>query len=335
MKNIFVLAALISATCGCSATYRITPVDNPPATVRYDRGAPTTSLQQRNGAVQVTPIQYDSDGKMVFAVAAYNSVNRLANFGVENVEARSGDRGLRIFTVDDLIREARNEAIAASVGMALLGVAAAAASQAAARQTYHSSFHTPRGAYHYRATYYDGAQAAAGTAASIAGASAGIYAIHRSLDAAIEGIGQTVLQTTTVDAGETVAGRVIVQKPRGRKFPQEIVMVVRWNDEVYPFRFMVSRVDGRTPESSVASIPSTSTSSAPEGTFEPEASPASDEPPARMVAVDPPASAIPAIAPASLPARDARLEEPREADGVESDEEYNARMWREQAGHGR
>ncbi|MFN2377059.1 MAG: hypothetical protein ABR538_11010 [Candidatus Binatia bacterium] len=244
------IAAVATNFVGCATTYRVLPIASPPASVRYDRGAPTTSLEQRGGAVQVTPMPMTSDGKLVFGVAAYNAGEVPANIGIENIQARSSeDKRLRIFTADDLVREARNKAIAASVAIALIGAAGAAASHAAAHQTYNSSFYTPRGAYHYRATYFNSAQAAAGTAASIGGATAGIYAVNRSLDAAIAGIGESVLQTTTVDPGETIGARVLMQRPRGGGYPQEIAMSVQWNGEHYPFRFQVLKSGDRSPAS--------------------------------------------------------------------------------------
>lgn len=345
--HVLAIASVATMLSGCAVTYRVTPVETPLTTVRYDHGAPTTSLEQRNGAVQVTPMQFDPDGKLVFAVAAYNNAGTPTNFGTENIETSAQDRRLHIYTVDDLVREARNKAIAASVALAMLGVAGAAVSQAAAHQTYHSSFHTPYGAYHYKATYYDGAQAAAGTAASIAGASAGIYAVNRSLDAAIAGIGQTVLQTTTVDPGETVAGRVLVQRSRG-KYPQEIAMLVHWNKEDYPFRFQVTKSDGRNssagpPLNSAASSPApsqqqnpstpTAASPAPAPPRQQIARPFAPDSPRQQaahssVAASPPIAANKAQAATGKTTASAA---PGRSGTYEDDDAYNERMWKEQA----
>lgn len=105
------VALAIGMIAGCATTYRITPLDSPPATVRYDQGRPTTNLVQRYGAIQVTPLGLDEKGRLAFAVAAYNHAAVGANFGVENIQALSEDnKPLRVFTVDELIRQAKNEA---------------------------------------------------------------------------------------------------------------------------------------------------------------------------------------------------------------------------------
>jgi len=329
--RVLAIASLAVMTSGCATTYRITPIENPPATVRYDRGAPTTSLEQRNGGVQVTPMSFDADGRMVFGVAAYNGANAPANFGVENIETRSPDnKRLRVFTVDDLVRDARNKAIAASVALALLGVAGAVASQAAAHQTYQSTFYTPRGTYRYKASYYDGAQAMAGTAASIGGATAGIYAVRRTLDATIAGIGESVLQTSTVDPGESVGGRVLVQRSRS-SYPQTVTMLVRWNGEEYPFRFQVTKSNGNNPpaprpavasEDAVATVPQAEQAAPVSSTSATNAEPTTLLTPIATTAMPAPAARRATPPPAVVQADHAT---------VESDEEYNDRIRREQA----
>ena len=327
-KSVLAIASIATMVSGCAVTYRITPIESPPATVRYDHGAPTTSLEQQNGAVQVTPMPFDSDGRMVFGVAAYNSTDAPANFGVENIETRSPDsKLLHVFTADDLIRDARNKAIAASVALALIGVAGAVASQAAAHQTYHSSYYTPRGSYHYKASYYDGAQAVAGTAASIGGATAGIYAVNRTLDATIAGIGDAVLQTTTVDPGESVGGRVLVQRSRSGGYPQDIAMLVRWNGEEYPFRFQVTKSNGRNPQPARpanAGVPPV----APPGQATTMA-PASPQPTSQRAASQPVAGSPVAVAttrPVTQPPTSAPATR-----SVDDDDAYNERIRKEQA----
>lgn len=339
------IASLAMIASGCATTYRVTPIESPPATVRYDRGAPTTSLEQRNGGVQVTPMSFDADGRMVFGVAAYNNTDAPANFGVENIETQSADnKRLRVFTVDDLVRDARNKAIAASVALALLGVAGAVASQAAAHQTYQSTFYTPRGTYRYKASYYDGAQAVAGTAASIGGATAGIYAVRRTLDATIAGIGESVLQTTTVDPGESVGGRVLVQRSRS-SYPQTVMMLVRWNGEEYPFRFQVTKSNGTDPppprpEAASEDIAAARAQAEPEpaapslAAADAETSPPMTRP-VTATAVQPPTARL-APSPPTAQRAASPLAVVESANVTEEDDEaYNDRIRREQASFGR
>lgn len=233
MKRLTSVIACVLLVPGCAVTYRIEPVATAPAAVRYDRGAPTTTLQLRRGAVQVTPVMVDS-GKLVFAVAAYNDGDFAETFGTENVRVAAESVPLHVYTGDELVRQERNQAVAASVALALIGIAGVAASQAAAHHDHH-------GYYYYGPSHYDAGAAVVGTAVSIGAAGAGIYAVQNSLDAAIAGIGENVLQTTTIDPGRSAAGRVLVQKPRSTRYPQEVTMVVYWNGENYTFRFQMTR----------------------------------------------------------------------------------------------
>ncbi|HEY2773705.1 MAG TPA: hypothetical protein VGK20_06610 [Candidatus Binatia bacterium] len=226
---------------GCAVTYHVAPLESPPATVRYDHGAGTISLVQHNGALQMTPFGVEN-GKLVFGVAAFNNSAHPANFGVENIHVVTGEnKGLRVFTADDLAREARNKATAESVGLAVVGAAGVAASIAASDQSYHGTYHTPHGSYRYHEHYEDPGVAIAGSALSAGAAGAGIYAVQRSLDATLAGIGQTILQTTTLDPGRSVGGRVVIAKSQSNYYPQDVTVIVDWNGEQYAFPFRVEK----------------------------------------------------------------------------------------------
>ena len=240
LRTLVLVAAGTAALQGCAVTYRITPIESPPATVRYDRGSGTANLVQRYGGVQVTPMGIDN-GKLIFGVAVANSSDRPANFGVENIEMLSPDNKLlHVYSADDLVREERNKATAESIAIAAAGVAGTAASIAASDQHYHETYHTPHGTYRYSEHYHDPGVAVAGSALSLGAAGAGIYAVQRSLDTTIAGIGNSVLQTTTVDPGRSIGGRVFIRKPLNREYPQTVTMRVSWNGENYEFRFQIT-----------------------------------------------------------------------------------------------
>ncbi|HEY2772701.1 MAG TPA: hypothetical protein VGK20_01485 [Candidatus Binatia bacterium] len=327
---------LVLAATSCSTAYRVVPVANPPATVRYEHGSPTTSLEQRGGGVQVTPLQFDAEGKLVFAVAAYNASGYPANFGTENIQATTAlNKALHIYTVDDLAREARNKAIAADVAIVLLGAVAAAASEAGAHQTYRSTFYTPHGTYHYKASYYDAGQAAAGISASAAATSEGIYGVHQALNETIAHIGDAMLQTTTVNPGESVGGRVLVQRAGG-KYPPEIGMLIHWNGEDFPFRFQMRRIDD---------LPAIQADAPPEAA--PIASSGAGPLSAKAAAQAVPHAAMPTPNPGSPAQASAQpdraalvaappppvLAPPRTA--ADRDEEYNRQLWEQQQQYSR
>src|SRR5690606_13347956 len=87
------LAALVAALAvsPCAATkYSLTPIDPGAAQLSYYNGRPTADLELRNGAVQVTPLGVEVNGRISFAVAAYNKLDVTSNLGPENFRARVG-----------------------------------------------------------------------------------------------------------------------------------------------------------------------------------------------------------------------------------------------------
>ncbi|WP_146193618.1 hypothetical protein [Sphingosinicella humi] len=245
MKNqIALLAAASVVLSGCATTYSMTPITSASQTVRYDRGSPTTDFEKEFGAIQVTPVQVADDGKLVFAVAAFNKAETPSNFGVENISLETAEgEAIRVFTHDELVRQAKNKAMWASIATAMAGGLAAYAANQNAYRTTNANLYTPSGGvYHYTARTYDPAAAVVGTAAATAAAGAGIYAIQRTLDNTIANLGDRVLQTTTIDPGEAFGGQVVANELEGANYPRDVILTITWNGEEFPFRFRIDKV---------------------------------------------------------------------------------------------
>ena len=75
---------------------------------------------------------------------------------------------------------------------------------------------------------------AAGTGYSIA-------VIQSNLDSTREALGETVIQTTTLDRGQSYAGKIVLQKVTSTKRPERVSIVVNWNGEQYPFAFQLAK----------------------------------------------------------------------------------------------
>ena len=151
-----------------------------------------------------------------------------------------------------------------------------------------------------------------------------------------------------MDPGESVAGRVLVQRPRGGEYPQEITMLVQWNGEAYPLRFQVTKGDRKsaeparpvvattTPPEPVVqqAIPADVSSSA--GLSEQESPPSVSTTDPAPVPESPRLVASPAPAPAAPPVVAAAPPQPkaRKVSAREEDDEYNRRVWEEQARFG-
>ena len=97
---------------------------------------------------------------------------------------------------------------------------------------------TPDGAYTVSSTTYDPALAAMGTAVATAATLEGMDLVGQQLDAARARLGDTILQTTTIDPQQAWGGYIVVARPRQRP-PYDVDVSAHWNGEDYRFRFDV------------------------------------------------------------------------------------------------
>lgn len=206
--------------------------------VRYDKGVPTVDIGQRNGAVQLRPLPMEH-GSLVFAVTVFNYANLPANIDIGNIAVQVGADQVGIMHVDRLIKKAKNRTWWSQLGVAMLGGlgSAAASSQ---RDNYYGSFSTPYTTYqsHYSAPSIAGQIRAARIEDQTVMT---MSAMQAQLDATREALSDQVLQLTTVDPGEIYAGKIILEKFRTSKLPQQLSITVNWNGEQYPFAFQLAK----------------------------------------------------------------------------------------------
>ncbi len=244
MKFINAIGAITAAFAltGCASTYSVTPVDAGNAKVTYDSGRSTTDLDQKNGSVKVTPLGVMENGRLNFGVAAFNKLDQPVNLGAENFTASVAGAPAQVYTYAQLEKQAKTAAAWATFAVALSGAASVYAANQNAYTTTNATMTTPRGgAYHYTASTYDPTAAALGTAATTAATAGGIYAIRKELDATLDRLGGTILQTTTVNPNTAFGGQIIVAKPKSAA-PYMIEVVAHWNDEDYVFHFNIAQV---------------------------------------------------------------------------------------------
>ena len=234
-----IIALMLSS---CATTYSFTPVDTGAARVIHGPGAPTTDLELANGGIQVTPLGVAGNGRMTFAVAAYNKLAEPSGFGPEHFAASADGARLQVHTYDELEGEAQKAAAWATFAVALAGAAAVYAAHDNAWQTTDTTLHTPDGAYTVSATTYDPALAAMGTAMATAATVEGMNLVGQQLDAARARLGDTILQATTIDPQQAYGGYIVVARPKARP-PYVVEVSARWNDEDYRFRFRVERAE--------------------------------------------------------------------------------------------
>ena len=212
-------------------------------TVRYFKGKPTLDLQQQLGAVQVSPFTIDR-GSLVFTVAVFNRAGAPINVGIENVSAMIDGTPYKVMTVEELIKKEQDRARWKKIGLAFLGgLAAYSASQPT---TYHGTYSTPFGT----STFYGRvSNPYASYNAAIIGAETGlaVNAVQDQLDRTTAALGENVMQLTTVDPGNSYAGKVVLAKLRSKQLPKRVRLLVSMNGETYPFEFQVAKMGTPAP----------------------------------------------------------------------------------------
>lgn len=224
--------------------FLLQPVQVGNETVRYDQGVATVELFNRQGSVQIQPLPVDH-GSLAFFVGVYNAGQLPANIDVTNFSILAGEQSLAVFSRQDLEKKAKNRAMWTQIGLAALG-GLAAAGAASQRDTYHSSFYTPRGSYH---GYYS-APSAFGqiqAAAITAGTGYAIHNVQQRLDQTRRDLANSVVQLSTVDPDRSYGGKIVLAKIKDKKLPTVVTINLDWNGERYPFSFRLVKPGTPTP----------------------------------------------------------------------------------------
>jgi hypothetical protein len=228
---------VISYPAAAATDLRFDPVPEQGTNVRYFKGIATLDREDNAGAVQVTPLGTDHS-RLTFAVSVLNLSNQSNNFGVEDIQADVGGQALPVLTRERLEQMAKKRAMWAQIGVA---VAAGLAAGAAANRTdtYTATTFTPHGTYQTMITTpsVSGQLEAAGAAA---GGGYAIGAIQERLDRTRAALANEIVQTTTVDPQDSYAGRIVIEKYKG-KWPQDVHLVVSFAGHQYPFTFHVAK----------------------------------------------------------------------------------------------
>lgn len=237
-KAIAAITAASMVVSACATSYAVTPKVAGNQEIRYLQGQATTYSDLEHGAVQVTPMGVNAQGRLVFGVAAFNETDKASNFGIENVAAASNGAALRIFTHAEMERQAKNAATAALVLAVVAGAASAYAAQQNATTT--STYSTPRGTYSYR--HYSPVAAQLGTSIALAGTAATTAGIASTLDATLTGLSATVLQTTTIDPDEAFGGQITTDRVAVPSVGSlDAMLSVSWNGDMHTFHWDVTK----------------------------------------------------------------------------------------------
>lgn len=252
--SVLVRIALALGISACATTYKVTPVPDPEQKVHYTQGTATTYSETGDSAVQVTPYGVNEEGRLVFGVALFNKTSAPGNFGVENLSLTAeGGAPVKLFSYDELVREARNRATWAEIGLVVAGAASAYAASENAYSTTNGSISGPYGTTTFYARTYDPAAAYAGSAAAGAATGYGIAGIEYSLDRTLVSLRNHILQTTTIDPRTSFGGSVITDSLSG-SYPHNISLAVNWGTSRYTFQFVATKNDQPAPAIPASSL---------------------------------------------------------------------------------
>lgn len=250
MKNaisIAVATALIATPVAARDKLYALPSNG--ATASYEHGIATVQIIRPNGIVQLTPLGLDHGG-MTFLVTVFNNTDRPINFDLSNIRASASGQAIRAIGVDELIRKAKNRAFWKSVGIGILGGLAAGAASSRTN-TYYSSYTSRYGTSFAMIRY----PSLAGQlqADRITGETVyALSAIERQLARTREMLSDQIVQTTTLQPGDSYAGRVVLAKVTGG-LPRDIEIDLDWNGESYTFTLRLQD-DGATPPPPIESL---------------------------------------------------------------------------------
>lgn len=234
--------AMAAATAACAATtYSFTPVEADGISVGYNKGVPTSTHIGEHGSVRVSPIGLNPAGRMMFGVAALNTSDHAANLGTESVTMEAAGASVRVFTHDELERQARNAATAAMIlNVVATGVSAYAAQQNATTTSY-GTYHSPYGTSTWTSTHYNATAAAIGVTAATTAGAVNQRNIETALDDTLANLGENILQTTTVEPGMSYGGQVVSDRVRmPKEGPLDALVRVNYNGDMHEFRYRIT-----------------------------------------------------------------------------------------------
>jgi hypothetical protein len=212
---------------------------------RYVKGVPTLDLQQRQGAVQLRSIGFYKN-RPAYLIAFYNGGPDPVNIGLEDIHVTIDGAPLRVFPVEEMQRQAKNDAGWKTFLLAL-GGALSSASAASERDTFSGRISGPYGTYIVSASgpslagQLRAERIEAQTVQSIA-------AVQYQLDRTIETFDDQMIQRKTVDPQASYGGMIILDKLKHGDPPFELHLDVDWNGERYPFAYVMQKPGRPVPE---------------------------------------------------------------------------------------
>jgi uncharacterized protein YceK len=221
VKLVLTLSVLVLMT-GCATqltTYSPTP--DQLATVVYDQGVGAITWETNDAVLTMYPtfrFQTPSDIP-TFTLMVQNKTDHDIDFQPETIQAYFDERECHVYTLEERVGEIRSSAKRKQIALAVLGgIAAAGAGYAASHQTATVTSYGSVGRRQYFSTstiqVYDPASGILAGAAVGAATGVGIHQIGKSAGYE-EQAAQGIFQHSTIHAGTTMVGQVMLKKGAG------------------------------------------------------------------------------------------------------------------------
>lgn len=234
------LAACATATnpsgyrSSSAGTLTVYPVRVDDETARYSRGLATLHRETAVGTVELSLHPVTKKSQVTFDVALFNASSAPVNFGIENISVQIDGVPVAVPSREQLASAEKNKTRSRQIGTALVaGVVAGVASTASNDYTYYRGVRTPRGVYGQAVHVEDDTPGVVGAIASVAAGALVISGMERKLNQTLATINGRVLETTTIDPGNSAGGMIVV--PITSPAPHEITVQVRSSGAVYAF----------------------------------------------------------------------------------------------------
>lgn len=143
LKALSLAAFGLALLSGCSTMVSYSPkASDQEQAIRYDHGVGTLYSRNSDHDIYIFPTyKLQNAGEPTFTISFANKSEVPVNFSVDNVKAYFGTTPIPIYSYEEKVAEIRANKRGKQVAMAILGgLAAAAAANAASRQTYTSSY---------------------------------------------------------------------------------------------------------------------------------------------------------------------------------------------------
>lgn len=244
MYKIIAIAAAALSLGGCATQSAVQPVVGASQTLTSQNSTAIVVSKTPHGVVRLAAPSSQVSGRVTLGLVVLNVGDMAANLGTENVQVftAAGAR-VRVFTHDELVREAKSAAAWESFTVAQsVSANPFASSPPTAVGTYGSSYNMV-GRYTKladRTTSYSTLDAAPATPISIPQANESLSLINSSLDTRLGAVGSGLLKTTTVGPGNAVGGNIILDMPKFAKGEEQALrVVVSFQGEIHEFKFCI------------------------------------------------------------------------------------------------